>query len=72
MTMLVAGAMRARRLERNSRWIEDFAVHPSGADSAVGLRSLEAHSDPAPVGPLADGNDSDGWQDWPPDESENN
>ena len=69
MTMLVAGVMLARRLERDSRAIGDFALHRSGTDPAVGFCARETHSDHAPVGPISNGDDSDGWQDWPRDES---
>jgi len=48
--------------------VDRLAVHRPGAESRARCRALETRGDRAPVRPNADSNDSDGWQDWPPDE----
>ena len=48
--------------------VDRLAVHRPGAESRARCRVLETRGDRAPVRPIAESNDSDGWQDWPPDE----
>jgi len=46
-----------------------LAVHRSGIELRAHSRTLEPRGDHALVRPAGDAEDSDGWQDWPPDES---
>jgi len=48
-----------------------LAVHRLRAESRARCRTLKTRGDRAPVRPIADDDDSDGWQDWPADESGN-